>query len=128
MLGKGSKERVALIREPAQKALRRYLETARHALAESRGEEALFLSRTGSGGLDLRRPAPASEVVSNLPWRAGYRRTRCAIRSPRICSRRRDPWSIQELPGHSSVSTTQVYTRVEPSRLRREYERAHPRA
>jgi len=36
--------------------------------------------------------------------------------------------SIQELLGHSSVSTTQVYTRVEPGRLRREYARSHPRA
>ena len=36
--------------------------------------------------------------------------------------------SIQELLGHSSVSTTQVYTRVEPGRLRSEYTRSHPRA
>jgi site-specific recombinase XerD len=36
--------------------------------------------------------------------------------------------SIQELLGHSSVSTTQVYTRVEPGRLTRQYARSHPRA
>jgi site-specific recombinase XerD len=90
--GKGGKTRLVPIGEPAQRALERYLATARPALSAGSGEDALFLSRRG-------RRLSASDV-----------------------RRRLTRWV------HSSVSTTQIYTRVEPTRLKKQYARAHPRA
>ena len=59
----------------------------------------------------------------------GSRRTPCATRSPPTCSRAAPTCArSRSCSGHSSVSTTQIYTRVEPSRLRSEYAKAHPRA
>jgi site-specific recombinase XerD len=129
VLGKGSKERLAPIGEPAQRALRRYLEKGRHALADQRGEPALFLSRTGRrlSTSDVRRRL--QKWVSELAM-AG-RISPHALRhsfATHLLEGGADLRAIQELLGHSSVTTTQVYTRVEPSRLRREYKRAHPRA
>jgi site-specific recombinase XerD len=127
--GKGNKTRVLPMGEPAQRALRRYLETARPALASPRGEPALFLSKRGRrlSSSDVRRrlskwvrEAAVAGAVSPHTLRHSF--------ATHLLEGGADLRSIQELLGHSSVSTTQVYTRVEPSRLRREYARAHPRA
>jgi site-specific recombinase XerD len=129
VFGKGSKERLAPIGEPAQKALRRYLETARHALAEGGGEAALFLSRTGRrlSTSDVRRRLQKWVSELALAGRISPHALRHSF-ATHLLEGGADLRSIQELLGHSSVTTTQVYTRVEPSRLRREYKRAHPRA
>ncbi len=129
ILGKGSKERLAPIGEPAQKALRRYLETARHALSENREEPALFLSRNGRrlSTSDVRRRLQKWVSELAMAGRVSPHALRHSF-ATHLLEGGADLRSIQELLGHSSVSTTQVYTRVEPSRLRREYERAHPRA
>jgi tyrosine recombinase XerC len=127
--GKGRKERIVPIGEPAQAALRRYLDTARHALDERPGENALFLSRRGRRlhTSDVRRrlerwvrEAAIAGGVSPHVLRHSF--------ATHLLEGGANLRSIQELLGHASVSTTQIYTRVEPGRLRREYARAHPRA
>jgi site-specific recombinase XerD len=127
--GKGSKTRIVPIGEPAQRALERYLEQARPALAADRNELALFLSRRGRrlSPSDVRRrlerwvrQAAVAGHVSPHTLRHSF--------ATHLLEGGADLRSIQELLGHASLSTTQVYTRVEPQRLRHEYSRSHPRA
>ena len=131
--GKGRKTRYIPIGEVALGVLRRYLERARPALVGSDGkassERALFLSKSG-------RPLGTSDVRRRLrKWtaRAGVAQDASphALRhsfATHLLNGGADLRSIQELLGHSSVSTTQVYTRVESARLRSAYSRSHPRA
>jgi integrase/recombinase XerC/integrase/recombinase XerD len=129
VLGKGSKVRLTPIGEPAQKAIRRYLESGRHALSEDPREEALFLSRTGRrlSTSDVRRRLQKWVSELAIAGRISPHALRHSF-ATHLLEGGADLRSIQELLGHSSVSTTQVYTRVEPSSLRRAYKRAHPRA
>jgi site-specific recombinase XerD len=127
--GKGSKTRVLPVGEPAQRALRRYLETARPALSGREGESALFLSKRGRrlSSSDVRRRLAKWVREAAVAGRVSPHTLRHSF-ATHMLEGGADLRSIQELLGHSSVSTTQIYTRVEPSRLRREYARAHPRA
>ena len=127
--GKGSKTRIVPIGEPAQRALRRYLDTARRALGPTADEPALFVSRRGRrlSSSDVRRrlqkwvrEAAVAGHVSPHTLRHSF--------ATHLLEGGADLRSIQELLGHSSVSTTQIYTRVEPARLRQEYAKSHPRA
>ena len=127
--GKGSKTRIVPMGEPAQRALERYLRRRAPALADDRAEPALFLSRRGRrlSPSDVRRrlerwvrEAAVAGHVSPHTLRHSF--------ATHLLEGGADLRSIQELLGHSSVSTTQVYTRVEPRRLRSEYARSHPRA
>lgn len=127
--GKGGKTRLVPIGEPAQRALARYLDRARPAFDSGGGERALFLSRRGRrlSPSDVRRrlarwvrDAAVTGHVSPHTLRHSF--------ATHLLEGGADLRSIQELLGHSSVSTTQIYTRVEPGRLRRQYERSHPRA
>jgi site-specific recombinase XerD len=126
--GKGSKTRLVPVGEPALRALSRYLERARPALAHD-GEPALLLSKSG-------RPLSTSDVRRRLRiWsaRAGLGGSvhPHALRhsfATHLLNGGADLRAIQELLGHSSISTTQVYTQVESARLKRAYASSHPRA
>ena len=127
--GKGAKTRIVPMGEPAQRALERYLEVARPALSADRSEPSLFLSRRGRrlSPSDVRRrlerwvrQAAVAGHVSPHTLRHSF--------ATHLLEGGADLRSIQELLGHASLSTTQVYTRVEPQRLRSEYARSHPRA
>ena len=146
--GKGRKTRFVPVGEPAMAAVSAYLERARGALAApasddatgpgpaaarargtARAEDALFLSKTG-------RPLGTSDVRRRLrTWSsrigAGEGSSPHALRhsfATHLLDGGADLRSIQELLGHASVSSTQIYTRVESARLRSAYARAHPRA
>jgi tyrosine recombinase XerC len=127
--GKGAKTRVLPIGEPAQDALRRYLDTARPALAARESEAALFLSVRGRrlSSSDVRRRLSKWVREAAVAGRVSPHTLRHSF-ATHMLEGGADLRSIQELLGHASVSTTQIYTRVEPSRLRRQYARAHPRA
>jgi site-specific recombinase XerD len=129
VLGKGSKERLLPVGEPAQRALRRYLERGRHALAADPRERALFLSKSGRRlsnsdvtrrlSLWVREAAPAAGVSPHA-LRHSF--------ATHLLEGGADLRVIQELLGHASISTTQVYTRVDAARLREAYTATHPRA
>jgi site-specific recombinase XerD len=114
--GKGAKERVVPLGEEAALWLRRYLADARPLLARDARNE-VFLSARG-------RPLDTStlrRIVSNP------HRLRHAF-ATHLLEGGADLRTIQELLGHASLSTTQVYSHVDGRRLRRVYDRAHPRA
>jgi site-specific recombinase XerD len=127
--GKGSRTRIVPVGEPAQRWLERYLRTARPALSARAEEPALFLSRRGRrlSTSDIRRRLRHWVREAAVAGRVSPHALRHSF-ATHLLEGGADLRSIQELLGHASVSTTQLYTRVEPTRLRREYSRAHPRA
>jgi site-specific recombinase XerD len=114
--GKGGKERAVPLGEEAAFRLRLYLEHGRSHFARG-AVDALFLSSRG-------RPLETSTLRRLLP---NPHRLRHAF-ATHLLEGGADLRTIQELLGHSSLSTTQIYSHVDSKRLRRVYDRAHPRA
>ena len=128
--GKGGKQRMVPVGSYAQRAVEAYLVRARPALAASgRGTPALFLNARGSR---LSRQS-AWTVLRSAADRAGLtaRVSPHTLRhsfATHLLDGGADVRVVQELLGHASVTTTQVYTLVTVDRLREVYATAHPRA
>ena len=129
VLGKGSKERIVPIGEYALKSIEYYCDNSRAKLVKQGDEEALFVNSRGnrisSRGVQyiLEQYSLHLEIHKNISPHT-FRHTFAT----HLLDNGADLRSIQELLGHSSLSTTQVYTKVSTSRLKSVYNRAHPRA
>ncbi|MGH2711594.1 MAG: site-specific tyrosine recombinase XerD [Actinomycetota bacterium] len=128
-LGKGSKERVVPLGRYATRAVEAYLVRGRPTLASSRSGGALFLNQRGGR---LTRQG-ATNIIKAQAKRAGIRKrvTPHMLRhsfATHLLEGGADVRVVQELLGHASVATTQIYTLVTKDRLREVYFDAHPRA
>lgn len=127
-VGKGNKERVIPLGKKAIAAVSRYLETVRPRLVKNKQSDCLFVSRLGS------------RISRQSLWKLIKRYARDArIRKPmkphilrhsfatHLLEHGADLRSVQEMLGHSDISTTQIYTHVNKDRLKAIHAKFHPR-
>ena len=128
--GKGGKERLVPLGRFAQQALDQYLTRARPTFIKNHREEALFLSEKQGNRLSRQS---AWSIVSQAATRAGLEKVISphALRhsfATHLIDGGADIRVVQELLGHASVTTTQIYTLVTIDKLRESYASAHPRS
>ncbi|HMC66414.1 MAG TPA: tyrosine recombinase XerC [Gemmataceae bacterium] len=128
--GKGKRERLALLGKPALKVMAQWL-ALREGLAngKARPPSAIFLNKRG-GRLTSRSVGRLLEkylALAGLDARTSPHTIRHSF-ATHLLDRGADIRSVQELLGHRSLTTTQIYTHVTTHRLRESYHKAHPRA
>jgi len=127
--GKGSKERVVLMGEPAAEALRNYFEQGRPKLLTAKRSNAIFLTRYGQ-----RLPARSvQKILEHYTVKAGLKKRVLPhmLRhtfATHMLDGGADLRVVQELLGHEQLSSTQIYTHVTKKQARKVYLAAHPLA
>ena len=127
--GKGSKERVALMGKPAASALASYLKEGRPKLLGQKKSSALFINRQGERLIERR----VQKIIEECAKGAGigkrvYPHLLRHSFATHLLDGGADLRVVQELLGHSSLSSTQVYTHVTRSQAKKIYLKAHPMA
>jgi integrase/recombinase XerC len=126
--GKGKRERLVLLGPKAKKAMRRWLEVREQLLA-GRSAPAVFLNHRGTR-LTVRSVGRLVEkylALAGLDPRTSPHTLRHSF-ATHLLDRGADIRGVQELLGHRSLATTQIYTHVTTNRLQESYHKAHPRA
>lgn len=129
VVGKGNKQRVVPFGVPALRAIRRYLQVARPALAAEGSGPALLLGTRG-GRLGTRAVYQlVASLLADLPGGgpAGPHTLRHTA-ATHLLDGGANLRAVQEILGHASLGTTQIYTHVSSERLKETYRIAHPRA
>ena len=129
VVGKGDKERIVPIGNPAMRAIENWLTEGRPKLVSEDSAAALFL---GSRGKRIDQRVVRAIVYEAMSALGGDRRlSPHGLRhsaATHLLEGGADLRTVQEILGHSSLSTTQIYTHVSQERIKKSYEQAHPRA
>jgi integrase/recombinase XerC len=129
VLGKGNKERTIPIVTPAMRALESWLKNGRESLAGAKSERAVFL---GARGKRIDQRTVRTMVYHALAALEGVEKMGPhALRhsaATHLLEGGADLRTVQEILGHASLATTQIYTHVSTERLQKAFKQAHPRA
>ena len=127
VIGKGNRQRVVPVGIPAMAAIKDYLKNSRSEFVNLQSQSAVFLGSRGKR-IDQRT---VREVVYEAMKAVGAQMGPHGLRhsaATHLLEGGADLRTVQEILGHASLATTQIYTHVSPERLQKAYKQAHPRA
>jgi integrase/recombinase XerC len=129
VIGKGSKERMVLMGKPAEEAIAVYLKEGRHKLQGKKKTDAVFINRYGQQLIERR----IQKIVKQYARQGGINKkvhphTIRHTFATHLLDGGADLRVVQELLGHASLTTTQIYTHVSKSQAKKVYHAAHPLA
>ena len=129
VMGKGSKERLVLMGKPAAEAIADYLKEGRHKLLSKKKTDAVFINRYGQPLIERR----IQKIVKQYAQKGGIKKrvhphTIRHTFATHLLDGGADLRVVQELLGHASLTTTQIYTHVSQTQAKKVYLAAHPLA